>query len=248
MAQQADISLNSMASRPRRRSGDDLAEVMRQRRQSCAEFVKQPENCIADVASSALHTDKENQTSSGSNRTRAHTYAGPNTPCQIRSWMEQIRGSCHVLESTPALSSADVLWSDKVQAGKAVALESEPTKCMADVRWSDRMQQPSNEDFCHYGTKARSSLLPSHGNPIVPPPHRSSSSSCPKSACDASLRELAALARSGKKLPSARRVEVWREMLRVSAHGKLPAGTCGRAPLCLQNLLSASTKHISSTA
>lgn len=141
---QADAALG--ASGPRSstvRSSADLAEVLRRRREGCAEFESQPGDSVADAASAVADRRASSDEDAGaadvqSTEARAGTAEGaamlglssrsapsvePRRPShrartsdeEFHSWLAKMRGRCTVLESTPQSTVADALWNQ--QAG-----------------------------------------------------------------------------------------------------------------------------------
>lgn len=112
-----------------------LDDVMKHRREVCAEFESQPTATTAD----ATATSRENHS-----RTRtAHdlvTATGRHATSnrELQELLTERRQRCQVLESLPRPGGADALWNREVdRRSSALCLESTPGDHVADFKWDD---------------------------------------------------------------------------------------------------------------
>ncbi|CAE7217794.1 unnamed protein product [Symbiodinium sp. CCMP2592] len=85
-----------------------LDDVMKRRREVCAEFESQPVATTADATCAIKNGYSWNPNSSASDSTQRRQ---PTSDMQLQSLLSERRGRCHVLESSPAPVIADALWN-----------------------------------------------------------------------------------------------------------------------------------------
>lgn len=85
-----------------------LDDVMKRRREVCAEFESQPVATTADATCAIKNGYSWNPNTSASDPTQRRQ---PTSDMQLQSLLSERRGRCHVLESSPAPVIADALWN-----------------------------------------------------------------------------------------------------------------------------------------
>ena len=85
-----------------------LDDVMKRRREVCAEFESQPVATTADATCAIKNGYSWNPNTSASDPTQRRQ---PTSDMQLQSLLSEWRGRCHVLESSPAPVIADALWN-----------------------------------------------------------------------------------------------------------------------------------------
>eukprot|EP00929_Paragymnodinium_shiwhaense_P030085 TRINITY_DN17104_c0_g1_i8.p1 TRINITY_DN17104_c0_g1~~TRINITY_DN17104_c0_g1_i8.p1 ORF type:complete len:557 (+),score=84.83 TRINITY_DN17104_c0_g1_i8:315-1985(+) len=137
-------------------SDEALAEKLRRRRESCAEFESVPQLSTADVAATpqqehaaeAAGTDSAEGVASAE-RCDVARKAQKTSDDQLQTWLAKIRGKCQVLESTPQATKADALWSEQakqVQQGQTVILESTPELGSSDADWRTSISKACSQE------------------------------------------------------------------------------------------------------
>ena len=122
-----------------------LEELLRQRREACAEFESQPVATTADAHSSEGKTVLESGKRHGK------------SDVEVRDWLKERRNRCEVLQNCPTVGDADALWNREVaRSGEGICLESTPGDHVADFKWDD----PIHRDFGHSIHSLQRSKLP----------------------------------------------------------------------------------------
>ena len=103
-----------------------LDDVMKRRREVCAEFESHPVATTADATCAIKNGYSWNPTCDISQKRQT------TTDTQLQSLLSERRGRCKVLESNPAPVVADALWNQTAE-GPAQAHQEACEACKADV-------------------------------------------------------------------------------------------------------------------